>query len=247
MNRWLTTHHGSSGATHSAITTVALVVSTLTVAISLSGCAADPTDNPGAQEPRAPSAAPEPTVEPVTRPLTPFSRPLSCETLVPQVRRDAFRAEGLILLGGPGGKYGTTYLAERTPEEEFGGITCIWGTDSDDVSVYTVSAALVSSATLPSIVADLEQQGLNTDPLDAGSSGSAGSAGSSGSSGSSDTSDHGDAAYFWLLGDDAGAPAILNVVRDDSWISVIVTEGGETSFDTAIVIASEVADQGYES
>lgn len=227
MNRWLGTRHGSSGATRTAI------AAAVTFALAISGCAAEPADNQGDPEPIAPSAAPEPTVEPVSGPTTPFSRPLSCEALVPQVRLDAFEAEGVILLGGPGGKYGTTYLAERTPEEQFGGITCIWGTDVDDVSVYTVSAALVSSATMPSIVADLELQGLNTDSLDAESGGVA--------------DDYGDAAFFWLLGDDAGAPAILNVVRDDSWISVIVTEGGESSFDTAIVIAGEVADQGYAS
>ena len=41
--------------------------------------------------------------------------------------------------------------------------------------------------------------------------------------------------------DEAAAPAIYNIIRDESWISVISAFGGQVFYDEAVMIADEVA------
>ena len=82
--------------------------------------------------------------------------------------------------------------------------------------------APLSTSTRGPIVDDLLAQGLNEATLDDGIS-------------------------YAQLGDENSAPAILNVIRDDSWISVIEALGGEAFFDEAVSLAGEVADQVYTS
>ncbi len=193
----------------------ALVAASL--ALPLAGCVDD-----------APTAAPTPS--PTTTPTpTPtgtasateftFVMPDDCESALPAARLDAFEADGLSLLGGPGGKYGEHYLADPTPEENAGGITCIWGDATTDASSITVSIAPLG-ATRPAIVQSLLDQGLN-EAID------------------------GDLTLYAVQGDEEDAPAILNVLRPDSWISVIQTVGGPASFDEAITVADEAAAMAY--
>lgn len=179
----------------------------------------------------APAAAPpEPTHSPTASPTpTPsattaatdlrFVLPEDCASAVPESRLAEFEDAGLILLGGPGGKHGEHYLADPTPEENAGGITCIWGDDETNASSITVSIAPLGT-TRPAIVQSLLDQGLN-EAID------------------------GELTLYAQQGDEDVAPAVLNVLRTDSWISVIQTVGGTKAFDEAITVAEEVATVVY--
>ena len=186
------------------------------VALSLVGCVGEPQVEPTEQPTETSTPTPEPTETPTERV---FSMPEDCLGILPTARQDALASQGLILLGGPGGQF-EQYYADPTPEEQAGGISCIWGDEDVPESTITVSVAPLSAATRAQVVDNLIAQGLNEAVLDDGIS-------------------------YAQLGDDNSAPAILNIVRDDSWISVIQALGGEAFFDEAVELAGEVAEQVY--
>jgi hypothetical protein len=194
------------------------VLPLLVAVLAVAGCSADTgqpteaqTDSPAPVETPAPTA----TADPLD-----FTLPTACATVVPTTRLDAFNAAGLVLLGGPGGKYGTDYLADATPEEQAGGISCIWGFSETEISSVTISIAPLTPSTRPDIVASFAEQGLNEALV-------------------------GDAATFGVQGDRTLDPAIINALRGDSWISVIQTLGGPDSYAEAVAIADEVYAQVY--
>jgi hypothetical protein len=196
---------------------VLLAVAVAATAIALlSGCAAGegsttdsspgPTDN---------SPQPEPSETPTEEP---FTMPTECSGILPTVRIASFEAQGLVLLGGPGGLYGENYLLDPTPEEAAGGITCIWGDELVPESTVTVSVAPLSPETRSGIIEELISQGLNETELE-------------------------HAISYSRLGDEVSSPAIVNVLRTNSWISVIEALGGEAFLEEAITISDEVAAQ----
>ena len=187
------------------------------LAVLLAGCGPaapppEPTRSPTASSMPTPSATPAATERR-------FVLPEDCDSALPGSRLAAFEDAGLTLLGGPGGKYGEHYLADPTPEESAGGITCIWGDDDTDASSITVSIAPLG-ATRPALVQSLLEQGLNE-------------------------AVEGDLTLYAQQGDENVAPAVLNVLRADSWISVIQTVGGTAAFEEAITVAEEVAGVVY--
>lgn len=185
----------------------------------LAGCAPAPPDpEPSATPSVPPAASPTPSAE--TPGAVTFALPATCDEMVGATQADAFAGDGLDLLGGPGGRYGAEYFAEPTPEEEAGGLTCVWGDEDDVASTVIVSVAPVAPGTRDALIADLLAQGLNEATL-------------------------GGAEAFGLAGDDVSSPAILNVVREDSWISVIRARGGEASFTVATELVDTVAAEVY--
>ncbi len=78
------------------------------------------------------------------------------------------------------------------------------------------------SSTRAAVVDSLLAQGLNEAQLDDGIS-------------------------YGQVGDTTSAPAVLNILRDDSWISVIPALGGEQRFAEAVELATEVAAQVHAS
>lgn len=171
-----------------------------------------------------PTPTPSATVEPApteTAAAAPpvFSKPADCTTIVPQSRVDAFASAGSALIGGPGGTY-PQYYADPTPQETAGGISCIWGDESSPGSNVEISVAPLSAGTRSVVIENLVAQGLNEAPLDG-------------------------AVSYGQLGDQSSAPAVLNVIRDDSWISVIEGVGGQSAFEEAVAIADEVRAQVY--
>ncbi len=146
--------------------------------------------------------------------------PAACADILTKARLDQFDTDGLTLLGGPDGVYGDDYLADPTPEQKAGGITCIWGDAGTTVSAITISVAPLTATSRSSVVASLSGQGLNANV-------------------------DGPIATFAILGDAELRPSILNVLREDSWISVIMTVGGTGPFDTALDLADEVAGTVY--
>lgn len=170
------------------------------------------TESPTASPTATPSA--EPVVEL-------FTMPSACLGILPAERLAALDADGLVLLGGPDGEYGDDYLLDASPEQNAGGITCIWGPPDTEVSSVAISVAPLSAPNRAAIVADLAvNQGLNE------------------TSGES-------ATYYWQLGDTDRQPAILNVLTADSWISVIMTIGGTDNYATAEKLAAEVHELVY--
>ncbi len=195
-------------------TTVALL------ALLLTGCSPEPA--PGG-EPSAlgsPEPGPSATSE---APAETFTLPTACLDILPASRLSDFDAAGIVLLGGPDGLYGDDYLLDPSPEQQAGGVTCIWGPPDTELSTVTISVAPLSAAERPTVVSDLSiSQGLNE------------SIGET-------------ATYYWKLGDSDDHPAILNVIEDDSWISVIQTIGGTDSYAEAERIAAEVRAEVYEA
>jgi hypothetical protein len=186
------------------------------MAVALAGCVGEPTPEPTEQPTETSTSTPEPTQTATARV---FTMPEDCLGILPQSRQDALASQGLTLLGGPGGQF-EQYYADPTPEEQAGGISCIWGDEDVPESTVTVSVAPLTDGTRAGVVDNLIAQGLNEAVLDDGIS-------------------------YAQLGDDNSAPAILNIVRDDSWVSVIQALGGEAFFDEAVELAGEVADQVY--
>lgn len=205
------------GQIRGLVAVTALAAATLLGA--LTGCAGAPADD---VEPS--TAATDPATAPPPDPETPaaptFSLPATCAEMVGDARVAEFDAAGLDLLGGPGGRYGSEYFADPTPEERAGGLTCVWGDEDDVASTIIVSVAPVSAATRDGVIADLLAQRLNEATI-------------------------GGAEAFGVAGDDVSSPAILNVVREDSWISVIRARGGEESLAAATDLVEAVAAEVY--
>ena len=193
-----------------------LAAGSLTAILMLAGCAAEaPAPEAPVESPTPTTAAPEPTADPEI-----FALPTECTTMLSEERLADFTSQGLALLGGPGGKYGTDYLADPTPEEQAGGITCIWGFDDTDFASVTISVAPLSPADRAGVVTGLLEQGLNE-------------------------AVEGDTTTYVQQGDADSQPAIINVLRIDSWISVIETVGGEEFYAEAAMLADDVHDQVY--
>ncbi len=188
--------------------------------IALSACAAEeePVVEPETPEP-VPTVVVSETPEPT--PLA-FVMPSDCTTILPQERLDSFAEQNLDLLGGPGSVYGDDYFFDPTPEQFVGGISCVYAEDGTDLSSLLVSVAPITPATRAGVVNDLANQGLNEDTTDEG------------------------AVTYSQFGDEAAAPAIYNIIRDDSWISVISAFGGRVFYDEAVMIADEVAGEVYQ-
>ncbi len=193
-----------------------LAASPLLLGLVLVGCTPAPLVGSEASTPTptattAPDAAGEP-----------FDVPTDCSAVLPQERLDTLASTGLVLLGGPGGRYGDDYLAEPTPEQQAGGITCIWGDPTTEESAWTVSVAPLDPAGQQAVQQELLAQGLAEVPVE-------------------------DYTTFGQVGDDDHEPAILNVLREESWISVLATVGGDAAFDEVVVLADEVARTVYGS
>ena len=188
----------------------------LAAGIALAACTGTPQAEPTDVETSTPTPGPVETEGPAT--LT-FRVPADCTTLLPESRQQAFEGDGVELLGGPGGKY-PDYYADPTPEEQAGGISCVWGDEAVPASTLTVSVAPISIDSRGAIIDTLIAQGLNEAVVDDGIS-------------------------YAQIGDENSAPAVLNIIRDDSWISVIQARGGEAYFDLAVELAGEAAAQVY--
>ena len=185
-------------------------VAALGIALVLGGCAGSPSLEPDP----TPTGPPEPTSTETSDAAVVFTQPTTCAEALPAERIAEIEQNGLILLGGPGGRYGTAYAADPSPEEQAGGVTCIWGFGDTEVSSVTVSIAPLAPATRADVVESLTDQGLN-EGLD------------------------GDASVFWQEGDEDFEPAVYTALRADSWISVIETVGGPDAYDEAVEIAEE--------
>lgn len=197
----------------------AVTVAVLAI-LGVSGCAQDAARTPVVptvtSEPTpTESASPEPTAEPLE-----FTQPRACLELLPPSRLDAFADDQLDLLGGPGGVYGREYFSDATPEEAEGGISCVWGSETMQTRQIVISVAPVNPENRLRITDAFSAQGLNESRLD-------------------------DTTTYGRQGDREIAPSVLNIVRDDSWISVVTSPGGQEAYTEAQAIAAEVVANVY--
>jgi len=198
-----------------------LLIATVALALvgGLTACATEP-------EPVAETEAPDPTptavetTEPAPTKLV-FTMPADCTTILPQTRLDAFAGQSLELLGGPGSVLGNDYFFEPTPEQQAGGISCVYAQDGVDRSSVLISVAPVSPANRADIINDLTAQSLNEATTDD------------------------NALTYGQQGDEALAPAIYNVITQESWIAIISSIGGPAFYEEAVTLANEVAAQVY--
>jgi hypothetical protein len=198
---------------------VAMLPLALALVLPLAGCAGgDDAEELTPPDESSPVVTPTPSE---TAAKLSFTLPDSCLTVLPDSRLDAFDEAGLVLLGGPDGKYGDEYLVDRTPEQRAGGITCIWGFAEGEMSSVTISIAPLSTETRPDVVDSFTEQGLNEDVV-------------------------GGASVFGVEGDRELSPAILNALRPESWISVIQTIGGPEAYAEAVAMADEIYAQVYQ-
>ena len=184
----------------------------------LTACAGEP--EPLAEEPQ-PTVTPTAVETTEPEPTLVFTMPVDCTAILPQSRVDAFAAQSLELLGGPGSVYGDDYFFEPTPEQLAGGISCVYAQDGVDQSSVLISIAPVSTANRATIIDDLTAQGLNEGTTDSG------------------------ALTYGQQGDEGLAPAIYNVVTQESWVSVISSLGGPAFYEEALTLADEVAAEVY--
>jgi hypothetical protein len=198
---------------------VAMLPLALALVLPLAACAGD-TGPEELTPPDEPTPVVTPTPSETALDLA-FTQPDSCLSVLPQARLDAFDAAGLVLLGGPDGKYGDEYLVDPTPEQRAGGITCIWGFADSEVSSVTISVAPLTPSTRPDVVDSFTEQGLNEDLV-------------------------GGASTFSVQGDKQISPAIINALRPESWISVIQTIGGPDAYAEAVAMADEIYTQVYQ-
>jgi hypothetical protein len=189
------------------------------VVLLLAGCVPAPASGDDSPSPD-PDATPSETASSPATSVPVFEQPENCVDIITPETAAQFEADGLDLLGGPGGKYGGDYFEDDTAEEEAGGITCVWGDEAVLASTVVVSVAPVTTATRSGIVSDLIAQGLIESQVDG-------------------------AITYGQIGDETSTQGILNVIRSDSWISVIEALGGEERFQRATELVDEVTELVY--
>ena len=183
----------------------------------LAGCAPTPSDaGEQSPDPQTQDPAPDGTSAPTPEGAPVFRMPDACDDLVTAATAERFEAAGLVLLGGPG----QPYFGDPTPEERVGGITCVWGDEADASTTIIVSVAPLTPSARPGVVSDLLAQGLNESVAEG-------------------------AIAYAQIGDEVSAPGVLNVLRNESWISVIEALGGEERFQRATELVDEITTRVY--
>jgi hypothetical protein len=194
------------------------------VMLALTGCA--PTESPTAGP--NPTETTQPTGGPTETPVQTefFSMPADCTSILPATQVDTFAADGIVLLAGPGGKYGNELITDPTPEMVAGGISCYFGVDNEDLTLLRVnvlvSAVALDATNRQKVIDDLSSQGLARSMNERGE------------------------VTFGILGVSEGqATANYNVIASDSWISVLSSDGGEAAFVAIVSLANDVHTANY--
>lgn len=199
---------------------VAIVALGVAVVAALSGCAAaEPTPTPTSTE--TSTATPSSTPKPTSTAALTFTMPKDCTTILPADVVAGFSAKNIILLAGPGGKYGDELITDPTPEMTAGGISCYFGIDNQDPNLLQISdlisVAPLTSSTVDGIAASLVAQGLKKGE-----------------------DEHGNVTYGLIGATNGQAPATYNVLYPDAWISVIAGKGGQAELETNVALANAV-------
>ena len=194
------------------------------VMLALTGCSPSGTPTGGPTPPETTQPTGDPTDIPVQTEF--FSMPDDCTGILPATDVAAFAADGIVLLAGPGGKYGNELITEPTPEMTAGGISCYFGVDNEDPTLLRVnvlvSAVPLDATSRAKVIADLSAQGL-AQAMD----------------------ERGDVTFGILGVSEGQTTANYNVIASDSWISVLSSDGGEAAFLAIVSLANAVHIANY--
>ena len=171
--------------------------------LPLSGCAMG-----GGDEPIVVEETPE---EVDSTPAVPeelvFSLPTSCRSILPTEAMDKLTSGEVDLLRGPGsGSAESVYPEGLSPQEERGGISCLFGNLEETIN-YTVSVAPMTQATRAEVIDGLLAQQLNPGQTLDG------------------------ALTYWIQGDQVTVPAIYNALYEDAWYEVLIFPGGRLAYE----------------
>ncbi len=187
---------------------------------ALVGCTPVATDvaSPPSGTPTESVVTPQPTTSPSPDPAVSFIVPTSCEAMVGPELGAEFSAAGIALFSGTGGE-GIYYPIDSN---QSGGdpFSCWYGKDGVDLSTFELAAQLVDQAEHEGIVAVL------------------------GGGGFDETID-GDVVTWVQVGDEGTNPAIVHVVRPDSWLTAYSTFGGDDRVTLMLSYLDLVAEQLY--
>ncbi len=145
-----------------------------------------------------------------------FSLPQNCLDILPSEAIAKLTSGAVDLLRGPGsGSADGVYIESLSPQEERGGISCLFG-NLDETQTYTVSAAPMTQASRAEVIDGLLAQKLNPGQTIDG------------------------ALTYWIQGDDETVPAIYNAVYDDAWYEVLIFPGGRLAYEEAQSLVSQM-------
>lgn len=184
------------------------------VLLTLAAC------SPGAVDDDAVNDATEEDVDAVVEEEEPreFTLPDSCRSILPDPAIERLTSGEVDLLRGPGsGSTETVYPAGPSPQEERGGISCLFG-NIEETRTYTVSVAPMTQATRAEVIDGLLAQQLNPGQTLDG------------------------ALTYWIQGDQENVPAIYNAVYPDSWYEVLIFPGGRIAYEEAESMVSQMRD-----
>lgn len=155
-------------------------------------------------------AAPE---ESLPAPLV-FTPPADCTDILPESAVESLRADGLVLVAGPGSASSEPiYVEGQTPEELIGGLSCLFAPpgDIEGGTNIVVSVAAVSENVRPDVINDFLEVGLNV----------------------GQTAD-GTGLTYWRWGDDGVVTALHNALYQDSWYSALMQPGGRDAYERGV-------------
>jgi hypothetical protein len=178
--------------------------------VTLAGCAMGGQNDQAVEE----DVVEEVDTAPVELEELVFSLPSSCLNILPSEALDKLTSGEVDLLRGPGsGSADSVYPEGMSPQEERGGISCLFG-NLDETITYTVSVAPMTQATRAEVIDGLLAQQLNPGQTLDG------------------------ALTYWIQGDEATVPAIYNALYDDAWYEVLIFPGGRLAYEESETLVS---------
>ena len=136
-----------------------------------------------------------------------FSLPQACLEILPPEAIAKLTSGEIDLLRGPGsGSADGVYIESLSPQEERGGISCLFG-NQDETYTYTVSVAPMTQASRAEVIDGLLAQKLNPGQTLDG------------------------ALTYWIQGDQVTVPAIYNALYEDAWYEVLIFPGGRLAYE----------------
>lgn len=145
-----------------------------------------------------------------------FVLPMTCQDILPQDRLATLVSGNIDLLRGPGsGSADTVYPEGPSPQEERGGISCLFG-NLEETETFTLSVAPMTQTSRAEVIDGLLAQQLNP----------------------GQTSDG--VLTYWIQGDDATVPAIYNAVYPDAWYEALIFPGGRLAYEESSTLVAQM-------
>ena len=145
-----------------------------------------------------------------------FLLPTLCQDILPTASIDQLTSGDKALLRGPGsGSVDTVYPEGPSPQEERGGLSCLFG-NVEETQTYTLSIAPMTQLSRAEVIDGLIAQQLNPGQTADG------------------------VLTYWIQGDEGTVPAIYNAVYPDAWYEVLIFPGGRLAYEEASALVSQM-------